>query len=85
MSLKDELMKMSPELLEKAFEFAAQALNDADVIKSASKDVGVPVAEGYAIAQLFVELGIIGSTSITNTDELASAAGGIKSSMPNLN
>lgn len=84
MSIQDQLVKVAPELLQKAFEFAAHALNDTKVISGACKEAGIPKAEGYALAQFFTELGINESCSITNMAELAQATNEIKASMPHL-
>lgn len=84
MSLKEELMRVDNELLAKALDFVANALNDAEVIRAASKEVGITTAEGNAIAQFFAELSMNETASVTNVDELAKVARDIKASMPQL-
>ncbi len=84
MTIQEQLMKVDPELLVKALEFAAHALNDTKVVRGACKDVSIPVAEGYALAQFFAELGMQGETSITNMATLNRTASEIKDSMPNM-
>lgn len=85
MTIQEQLMKVDPELLVKALEFAAHALNDTRVVRGACEEVGIPVAEGYALAQFFAELGMQGETSITDIATLKHAANEIKATMPNIN
>lgn len=83
-NIQNELMKVSPELLAKALEFAAHALNDTRAVKSACKELGMPEAEGCAMVQFFAELGVNGRASMTNMEEMDQAVNVIKSAMPNL-
>ena len=84
MTIQEQLMKVDPELLVKALEFAAHALNDTKVVRGACEEVGIPVEEGYALAQFFAELGMQGETSITNMATLNRTASEIKDAMPNI-
>jgi hypothetical protein len=83
-NIQNELMKVSPELLAKALEFAAFALNDTRVVKNVCKELDMPVAEGFAMGQFFAELGMNGTASISNMDQMEQAVNLIQSTMPNL-
>lgn len=85
MSIHKQLTKLEPEFLAKALEFAAHAMNDADSIGNACKELGISRAHGYAYARLFTELGIMGFASIKNNAELDEASKTIEADMRNPN
>ncbi len=81
MSIKQAILSIDEDVLEKALEFAAHVFNNQEAVTSAAEEQGVSMAEGYTLARLFAELGLTGETSITTAAELESETARIKEAM----
>lgn len=53
-----ELQKISPDLLQKMFEFAGHAMNNYVVIADVCKERNIPIKEGLAYGRTFIDIGI---------------------------